>query len=154
MCCFEGCDRKPVAKGLCGRHYAQKREGMELKPIRGCRSNVSAGMLISEATTVGDCLLWKPEHKAAYGKVKHNGKQMLIHHVVFEHFYGELEPGSHVHHKCANSRCINPRHLERTSVAENVGEMLARKDYEAQIAHLKSKVAALEAQLEREWVIQ
>jgi uncharacterized protein YceH (UPF0502 family) len=32
-----------------------------------------------------------------------------------------------------------------------MGEMLARRDYEARIAHLEKKVAALEAQLEKEW---
>lgn len=32
-CTFEGCDRKLVARGLCGGHYSQLRAGRELAPI-------------------------------------------------------------------------------------------------------------------------
>ena len=53
-----------------------------------------------------------------------------------------------VHHKCANSRCINPDHLERASQADNTLEMLARRDYEARIRALEARVEELEAQLD------
>ena len=128
-----------------------QRNGKPLVPIVPSRKNVTAQSILAEATKSGECLLWHPEHKADYGKVMYQGSQTLVHRVVFQHFY-DLEDGFQVHHKCANTRCVNPEHLQRTSHAENTGEMLARKDYEAEITFLKEKVAALEAQLEREWV--
>ena len=33
-CAFEGCDRKPLAFGLCWTHYQQQRRGKDLTPIR------------------------------------------------------------------------------------------------------------------------
>lgn len=34
LCYFESCDRESTRTGLCSTHYAQKRSGKELKPIR------------------------------------------------------------------------------------------------------------------------
>jgi hypothetical protein len=63
---------------------------------------------------------------------------------------GENIEGAHIHHICANARCINPEHLQRASAAENTLEMMARRDYEAEIARLQLRIIELEAKLEME----
>ena len=50
---------------------------------------------------------------------------------------------THAHHKCANTACVNPNHLEPATAAENSLEMLARNSYLARIAELEGVIAEL-----------
>jgi uncharacterized small protein (DUF1192 family) len=43
----------------------------------------------------------------------------------------------------------DPEHLQTATKADNTLEMLARKDYEAEIARLQLRIIELEAELER-----
>lgn len=154
ICKFEGCGKAHYGHGLCVGHCKQLREGKELKPLRKVGKHVggwTAAKILAEAIPHGDCLLFRPYCARNYVVITVNGKSTTAHRLVFAELSGGLEPGAQVHHKCATTKCVNPEHLERVSHAENVGEMLARRDYEAKIANLEAKVAALEAQLEKEW---
>ena len=42
------------------------------------------------------------------------------------------------HHKCANTTCVNPEHLQPVTHRENVAEMLARRYMEQRIRALES----------------
>jgi hypothetical protein len=53
---------------------------------------------------------------------------------------GSIE-GWHAHHTCANSTCVEPDHIVPATAAENVGEMLARRTYEAEIEQLRQALA-------------
>lgn len=55
---------------------------------------------------------------------------------------GSIE-GWHAHHTCANASCVEPAHIVPATAAENVGEMLARRTYEAEIEQLRSALAEL-----------
>lgn len=154
MCSVDGCDRTVHCKKLCATHYNYSRQGLELKPLRPQKSPVydwTAEKVLAESVEDGDCRLFRPERKAPYGRLLMGETTTSAHRLVFEHFYGPVEPDAQIHHICGKTKCVNPTHLQRTSQAANVGEMLARRDYEAKIAHLEAKVAALEAQLEKEW---
>ena len=61
----------------------------------------------------------------------------LAHRLMLEAKLGRTIVGIQAHHTCANNGCINPAHLEPTTAAENVGEMMARKSYEARIKSLE-----------------
>ena len=146
LCSFEGCDRPLDCKNLCGGHYKQLCEGKELKPLIVKRhGDWTLDKLLGTAKKVGDCFL----RDRPYSKVRHNGEHQLTHRLSYILFTGEDIDGLSIHHKCANNRCINPEHLERASRAENTLEMIARKDYEAEIARLQLRVIELEAELER-----
>lgn len=145
LCSFDGCDKKHGAKGLCYGHYQQQKAGKELRPLRihhyKCLEDI-----LSNTEKVGDCLLWNgyvtPE---GYGRMNFKGKTTaLTHRATYELATGEEMAGVVIHHKCGQSRCINPDHLQRASAAENSLEMLARRDYEAEIAALKARTADLE----------
>lgn len=74
----------------------------------------------------------------------------MVHRLAY-HLATDEELGDAViHHTCANRGCINPEHLVRASAAENILEMLARRDYEAKIIALEARVKQLEAELDLE----
>lgn len=47
------------------------------------------------------------------------------------------------HHRCANTMCINPDHLQPVTHRENIAEMLARRSYLNRITELEEALAAL-----------
>lgn len=147
-CSFEGCEKKKDSHGLCAGHALQKRRGLELKPlIFKYRGEWTLDVLLENTKKVGDCL----ERQKSYSVIRFGDKMVGAHRLAYMLATGENIDGRSIHHICANNKCINPEHLQPASRAENTLEMMSRRDYEAEIAQLKEKVAALEAQLEREW---
>jgi hypothetical protein len=52
-----------------------------------------------------------------------DGKPVLCHRVVYEHFFGPIPEGLVVMHTCDNRRCQNPDHLRSGTQKENVRDM-------------------------------
>jgi len=126
-------------------HYTQQyTRGQELKPLR-VMGNWTLELILDKARPAGDCLVWDAETR--YGAVRYQGKTWGVHRLAYHLATGESVDGVTVHHICANTRCVRPDHLQLASNAENVLEMLARKDYEARIAALEARVKELEAAL-------
>jgi hypothetical protein len=96
------------------------------------------------------CWNWTGDKQNGYGRIKINCKKIQAYRAAYEAWVGPIPTGMSVHHKCANRSCVNPEHLELATARENVGEMLARRAYEARIAELEEEVAALKAKYERE----
>lgn len=71
----------------------------------------------------------------------------MAYRLVYEDKKGPLPHGVHVHHICADTRCVNPDHLQSADQADNNLEMLGRRSYEARISALEARVKELEAQL-------
>jgi len=68
-------------------------------------------------------------NRHGYGVVRHNGKNELLHRVVYcQHAGASIDAikGKVVRHSCDNSRCIEPSHLLLGTQAENVKDMLER----------------------------
>lgn len=148
-CNFEGCGKKHGAKGLCYGHYQQQKAGKALRPLR-VHHYKTLDDILSNTKRDGDCLIWcgyvSPD---GYGRMNYKGKTTaLTHRATYEMATGEDIAGVVIHHKCGKTRCINPQHLQRASVAQNALEMLARRDYEGEIARLQLRIVELEAQLE------
>lgn len=47
-----------------------------------------------------------------YGSVKHNGHAIGAHRYYYLLYKGEIPFGSHIHHVCKNTLCVNPDHLQ------------------------------------------
>ncbi|MFO0863531.1 MAG: HNH endonuclease [Gemmataceae bacterium] len=66
------------------------------------------------------CWVWSG-HKddKGYGQIKINGKAMWVHRFSYAVFRRPLIEGLTVEHKCRNTSCVNPWHLELLPNAEN-----------------------------------
>lgn len=56
---------------------------------------------------------------SGYGRVRNEQENMLVHRMVYELAYGEIESGVELHHECGNRACANPYHLRKISKAEH-----------------------------------
>lgn len=81
----------------------------------------------------GDCLLWKQGLRPD-GYPAGDRPEGPIHRLLFMGYHGKIPTGDHVHHTCANRACVAPAHLALSTARENVGEMLARRAYEARLS--------------------
>ena len=58
-----------------------------------------------------------------------------------------IPEGMTIHHKCANTLCVNPDHLQLSTNAENILEMNARNSYIRHIACLEKRIKELEKKI-------
>lgn len=85
------------------------------------------------------CWIWQGTiDSRGYARLGFNkAGQFLAHRLSLEAHLGYSIEGMFAHHKCANPSCINPGHLQLTTHAENIAEMMARQSYLARIAELE-----------------
>jgi len=67
---------------------------------------------------VGHCV---PRKNGAdeYGSFSPNGFKIPAHRWAYEYFRGQIPDGYQIHHKCLNTKCVNPYHLETVTPEEH-----------------------------------
>ncbi len=55
-----------------------------------------------------------------------HGKRMSIARFIYEECFGEVDEGLVIRHKCDNTNCINPEHLETGTHYDNVQDAVKR----------------------------
>ncbi len=71
------------------------------------------------------CHLWcgptdPKKHGHVYGRIRDQGKLVYAHRYAFEREHGQIGDGLVIDHKCRNTYCVNPQHLEAVTISENV----------------------------------
>lgn len=70
---------------------------------------------------VDSCWNWLAyKNIRGYGVIRFNGKNEQAHRVSYREFFGDIEKGFELDHRCKNTSCVNPYHLEAVSHRENV----------------------------------
>ena len=66
------------------------------------------------------CWIWQGAiNKDGYGHYKQKGRIVDAHRGFYEAIIGEIPSGKQLHHKCKNTLCVNPYHLEILTVSKH-----------------------------------
>jgi NTP pyrophosphatase (non-canonical NTP hydrolase) len=65
-------------------------------------------------------------NKDGYRQIVINKKLYIMHRFIYEQCFGEIPEGLVIRHKCDNTHCINPEHLEPGTPADNHRDMVER----------------------------
>ena len=134
--------------GQCSKEVRRKLAFEKRPPLRRAyEANDYKGMLeaIEEraSKTKSGCWEWPTLTPYGYPNATIAGKRVLVHRLSLEAKY-EAQLGSQAaHHMCANTKCVNPDHLQPVTHRENVAEMLARHSYLDRIAELEEVIKEL-----------
>lgn len=135
MCTIGGCDRRAVARGMCGAHYQRWRKHGD--PAIGGQK-IWDRLASPEERFWGfvdkgdDCWMWTGSRlDSGYGRFR-AGRLMLAHVFAFEAAFGPVPAGMELDHLChtedlscpggfgcEHRACVNPAHLEPVLHREN-----------------------------------
>lgn len=69
---------------------------------------------------VGVCWTWQgAKTPDGYGKIRIDGRLVLVHRVMYEAHKGPIPEGMQIDHTCRRRHCCNPEHLEVVTSREN-----------------------------------
>jgi hypothetical protein len=94
------------------------------------------------------CWYWVGARRGrGYGTAKIDGHLKQAHRVAYSMIVGPIRDGMTLDHLCRNKLCVNPRHLEQTTMAVNVARSNKHRAVLRSIA--KESKAAFEAEKKR-----
>ena len=98
--------------------------------------------LLREESTIVESGCWEFDYipSSAYPSAVIDGKVVMVHRISLEAKIGAPLGVQAAHHMCANTRCVNPEHLQPVTHRENIAEMLARNSYIRRIRELEDVI--------------
>lgn len=121
QCTVEGCAGSHLARGLCQRHYMQKRRAGALERI-GSDDDASYLMKRIKVDEAG-CWIWQKSTREGYGRMVRHGKTWTAHVFSFGLFVRPIADGEQINHKCHVRACCNPDHLYAGNQSQNMTDM-------------------------------
>jgi|SRR5579863_856869 len=103
------------------------------------RERLLSGLIVNPRT---DCLEWSRAKNYGYGVIRWDGRQQMVHRVMYELFAGPIPEGMDLDHLCRNRACANVAHLEPVTRKENLnrGRNWQREKITAPCGHLYDSV--------------
>lgn len=135
ICSVFVCTKYVSHGGLCAGHAMQVKRHGRITNERLSRGGTAAERLQALTERQGDCLIYvgvkskgQQESKGGYAyMVDDSGNVRGAHVVAYELAYGPVPDGLHVDHLCNIRLCVEPKHLEAVTQAENNHRMYARR---------------------------
>ena len=83
-------------------------------------NNISVDEFFSQATAGPGCWEWQGERNGrGFALARVGSRQKYAYRVAFELGHGSIPDGMHIHHKCGNTACVRPSHLEAVTPIEH-----------------------------------
>ena len=146
---FQTRDRRvKYCSPMCKEEAATDRRLKTLAPIRrayetGDHAGVIEALREGSTHTPEGCWEWRTIRDGyPVVRLSKNGRS-LAHRVSIEAAYGKPLGSQHAHHICANTKCVNPEHLQPVTARDNTAEMLARTSYLNRIEELERALEEL-----------
>lgn len=136
--CSKDCQR------LWQRDNAKPGTTSDRSPLAVALENHDYGTVIAEVfnravVTADGCWEWPTTDKSGYARFQ--GRS--LYRAVLESKEQAPLGSQAAHHKCGNSACVNPDHLQAVTHAENSAEMLQRRAYVRRIEELEEALRAV-----------
>ena len=97
---------------------------------------------------VSGCWEWQLyKDSKGYGVIKRKGKNYQAHRYIFEQHKEKIPDGMQLDHKCRNTSCVNPDHLEVVDNAENCRRGSNAKLTKYQVGEIKNRIINGEKQI-------
>lgn len=124
-CAIDGCENLTLARGWCSKHYARwKAHGDPEKVLPrtgGPKVQDPAKLFWAKVDADGDCWEWMgARNPKGYGIFGTKGKNVYAHRFAWEILVGPIPDGLIIDHRCKNTPCVNPDHLEPVTYSENI----------------------------------
>jgi|SRR5690554_526613 len=144
QCSVDGCDRPHKGLGYCLAHYERfKRNGRPGPAEIGIRGRLTdrAARFWGRVQKTWSCWIWLgSRNRQGYGTTG-GFRSSLAHRAAYELAHGAPPPGETLDHLCNNPLCVNPAHLEPTSLSENLRRRHARERGELPVLRPVGNVA-------------
>lgn len=134
----------------CKKDAAKDRRLKSLSPLRyayehGDNAGIIEALRDGSTITPNGCWEWKRVDKDGYARgAVGNGVSRGLHRLSLEAKHGAPLGEQAAHHMCANTKCVNPDHLQPVTHRENIAEMLARNSYLKRIAELEEVIKGID----------
>ena len=152
------CDKEFLATGTparcCSKQCSEERQRRlaldRRSPLRKAyEENDHKGILeaIEErvSKTKSGCWEWSYLDASGYPRASIGDKSILVHRLSLEAKHEASLGSQAAHHACANTKCVNPEHLQPVTHRDNSAEMLQRRAYLDRIRELEQALAELDA---------
>jgi hypothetical protein len=110
-------------------HRYKKPKALQLKITPGIIIRLLSKVKEVKGPLDTPCWEWRSQLcKREYGEFWAEGQKRIAHRCSFALFKGSIPKHIEVHHKCYNSKCINPFHLDLENGHVNNVEMVNRRN--------------------------
>ena len=147
-CKADCCDRKPVARGMCKKHWKRWRNGKDINEKTWCDKTTEDLFWekVRKSKNNDECWEWLGSTGGTgdliYGRAWDGERLVGAHRYSYELHNGQIPEGGDVRgmcvcHKCDNPLCVNPNHLFLGTHTDNMLDKVKKGRGTGSITHCK-----------------